>query len=161
MATASTADTNLATLAVGDLSEQAVVTITPGQIHDQIATLLKKHGNDVLKDTACDLAWAQMTQPEQTTAADMQWGTGYTRSEGLQHTTAEAAKSAIASKIKSLYLKSFTHPEAVEWYQYASGLYEKAQGLAVNGSALIQGPNGSVTQALVYYARICMAPPTK
>lgn len=127
---------------------------------------LVKHGEDLLKDITCDVAWGMMMPQEQTTVNNEVTNNGYVRVvpqeiPGLEDMTREAAIGAIQSVAKANFLKLFASADAVNWYTYGSSLYDKAQEVTSDGSTVISSPNGSLSRALVYYAKICLAPPTR
>lgn len=139
--------------------ESARVSLVPSA-HDRLV----EHGNDLLKDITCDVAWGMMKPDEQTTVTEQVTTNGYARSvpqevPGLESMTRAAAISAIESAAQANFLKLFARADVVDWYLYATGLFDKAAEVTGDGSMVITAPDGSLTHALVYYAKLCLVPP--
>jgi hypothetical protein len=73
--------------------------------------------------------------------------------------TRDAAVDAIISDAKAAYLKLLYPAGLVNWLGYAEGLCSKAAELISDGTEIIVHPDGTVTRAYYYYARLCLAPP--
>jgi hypothetical protein len=169
-----TAAQEAARVAVNRWSESQ--TIVEGVVQSSIYTGAKpsqsfadhlvEHGQAILKDAVCDLAWSMMNSDEATTIKVDLVGRGYIpppdEVPGLESMTREAAVGAIKSRaIQAAAALGFQFPErVVEWGAYAAGLYDKASGMVEDGVATIPYPNGApVTRAYIYYFNICLRPP--
>jgi len=122
-------------------------------------------GTDLLKDTACESAWKMMVPSEQQDA-DGLMNQGYTLTAppnipGMDVTVKESAVSAIEGALRNSVLGLIVPESALAWFDYATDIYDKASELTSNGRGLVLGgPGGTVsTNAMVFYVKLCMAPP--
>ena len=132
---------------------------------EQAFDYMVEKGKELLSETACDVAWQQMVPSDRKDADDLAAG-GYRRSApstvpDLLSLTGEAAVQAIANSAQEDFLRRFIPGSAViGWFEYAQGIYEKAEELtSTSGGPLVAPDGSSVTPALIYYARLCMKPP--
>jgi hypothetical protein len=125
---------------------------------------LIEHGQAILKDAVCDLAWSMMNSDETRTVRVDLLGKGYVpppdEVPDLGHMTREAAVGAIKNRAITSALEQQFPERLIDWGAYALGLYTKASGMVEDGVATIPYPNGApVTRAYIYYLNICLRPP--
>jgi hypothetical protein len=137
-----------------------------------VADRLAKHGKSILNEAACDLAWQQMQSAEQKATNAQVTDLGYRGTMtnempdlgGLsvgdaQKAIVDAAWADIQSVINRLRYPAALN-KAAAWYNYAKGLLEKATRITDGGTTRIAHLNNAyITNAYVYYARKCLAPP--
>jgi hypothetical protein len=133
-------------------------------IRTKVINHLTEHGQDIIKDTACELAWNQMTGEEHSEANSLiasgdATPTNSNQLAGVGSKAYAAAVDAIVDDAEKAFLKLSYPAKLVDWAAYAKGLYNKAGELQVDGRVTIPHPDGAITRAYVYYARLCLAPP--
>lgn len=164
--TVSITNTRLDTALSGVAADALVVTPASASpsLQTEITRHLTEHGKALLKDTACELTWSLMTTPEhdtvKTLVADNKWEpTNSNEVPGISEMAKEAATSTLTSAAQGAYLKLFTRADLVDWSFYSKGLYDKASKLIGDGAEPISHPDGTLTKAFIYYARVCLSPP--
>jgi hypothetical protein len=133
--------------------------------NERATNWLTTMGKQIVRDAACEIAWVQLTSPEQSTIYKL---IDEGRSEpansdsvrGLGKMSHKAAEGAIWEYAQTSFFKVFAPTRVVDWAYYAKGLYTKASDLVdENGTDTITHPDGTITRAFVYYARTCLRPP--
>lgn len=122
-------------------------------------------GTDLLKETACDAAW-QMTTPSEKQDGNGLVNQGYTLTapptmSGMVVTVEQSAVGAIQSALRDSLIGQVVPEDALAWFNYAQDIYDKASELTSDGGELVLGGPGGVvsTYAMVFYVKLCMAPP--
>ncbi len=134
------------------------------QLANRARVHLMEHGTSIARDAACDLVWSVMRAVERQMVRNELGPAGYQRVgadevAGLESMTRNAAVDAIASNARTAFLKLFVRADVVDWVAYADGIYEKSDEFTEAAGDLISHPDGSMTRAMVYYGRQCLAPP--
>jgi hypothetical protein len=151
-------------------ADAAVVAVIDGSVQPdyQLSTKFRNYligkSKAVLKDVACDLAWKFMTAGERDTVNAELYDHGYTRTaknevDGVAGMTEKAAVEAIRNVVIAEAGRLFRLSGAVNWGLYAFGLYGKAKDMVQGADINIPHPSGPVTRAMVYYVKLCLAPP--
>jgi hypothetical protein len=137
------------------------------QPYAEFEAWLIRQGKSILKDVACDLAWKYMNAGERVSIRQDAYANGYRRIPADEVPDVEllapaAAVDAIKGKLISAFEKKYAPAQIVDWFNYAKGLYGKADEVVNDGTVTIPYPNGpTVTRAFIYYVKICLALPSR